>query len=191
MISSVGAASSLSYTSAYGHRGEERLPRQGGSSSPQKLDAEAQQQVNKLRAIDQKVREHEQAHLSASGDLGVGGASFQYQRGPDGKNYAVSGEVKIDVSPGRDAKETAEKAKRIQAAALAPSDPSPQDQAVAATAAQLEAQAQAELSRQKRDENTGEGTTTKTNVAEQQIKRILEVYNQPSVDAENPFRAQA
>lgn len=45
------------------------------------------------------MRAHEQAHKTAAGGLAQGGATFEYQTGPDGKQYAVSGEVKIDTSP--------------------------------------------------------------------------------------------
>lgn len=122
------------------------------------LTPEEQQEVQKLRRIDQKVRQHEAAHSAAGAGL-TGGASYEYVRGPDGRQYAVSGEVKIDVSPAQTPEQTIEKAKRIQAAALAPADPSPQDRAVAAQAAQMAAQARAELSQMKNQErlNGGEG----------------------------------
>jgi hypothetical protein len=125
------------------------MPRSGGQgaaaspASPQ-LSLQQQQQVQQLKQTDQKVKAHEQAHLSAAGGLSIGGASFQYVRGPDGKMYAVGGDVHIDVSPGKTPTETIDKARRIQAAALAPADPSAQDRAVAAAAAQMEAQARAE-----------------------------------------------
>ncbi|MDD5363735.1 MAG: putative metalloprotease CJM1_0395 family protein [Gallionellaceae bacterium] len=112
------------------------------------LTPEQQQQVVKLKQVDQKVREHEAAHLSVGAGL-TSGASYQYARGPDGKQYAVAGEVKIDVSPAQTAQQTLDKARRIQAAALAPADPSSQDRAVAAQAAQMAMQAQIELSRGK------------------------------------------
>ena len=48
--------------------------------------------------INEQVKSHERAHLSAGAGLVVGGANYQYQRGPDGKMYAVGGEVKIDTS---------------------------------------------------------------------------------------------
>ena len=185
MIGSVGGASSLAYASAYGQRG------QGAAGSTQQADTATQQQINKLRATDQKVRQHEQAHLAAAGGLGVGGASFQYQRGPDGKNYAVSGEVQIDVSPGQDAKSTIEKARHIQAAALAPSDPSPQDLAVAAAAAQMEARAMAELSRQQSDQNGDAGGAAQADVSGRSLKRALEAYNQSSAAAGSLIQAQA
>ena len=48
-------------------------------------------------------------------------------------------------------------ARRIQAAALAPADPSSQDRAVAAQAAQMAAQAQAEISQARQSEDSGTG----------------------------------
>lgn len=119
-------------------------------ASERELTPEQQQEVRKLKAIDRKVREHEAAHKAAGAGL-TGGASFDYVRGPDGRQYAVSGEVKIDVSPAQTPEQTIAKAKRIQAAALAPADPSSQDRAVAAQAAQMAAKAQAEMSREKEE----------------------------------------
>ncbi len=125
------------------------------------MSAEEQQQVQKLRATDQKVRAHEQAHLAAAAGLANGGANFQTVRGPDGKEYAVAGEVSIDVSPGQTPEQTIEKARRIQAAALAPADPSAQDRSVAAAAAQMQLRAQMEVSQQKAAEANGETGVTR------------------------------
>jgi hypothetical protein len=112
------------------------------------LSPEAQRVVAELKATDARVHAHEAAHLAAAGGLARGGASFTYQRGPDGKAYAVGGEVPIDTSGvSGDPRATLAKALRIQQAALAPADPSPQDRAVAAAAAAMAAQAQGELLR--------------------------------------------
>lgn len=121
----------------------------GRSARKDELTAEEKQQVQELRQTDAKVRAHEQAHLAAASGLAMGGAHFQTTRGPDGKQYAVAGEVSIDVSPAQSPEQTVDKARRIQAAALAPADPSPQDRAVAAAAAQMAAQARAEMQRVK------------------------------------------
>lgn len=102
--------------------------------------------VAKLQARDRAVRQHEMAHLAVSGGLATSGASFTYQKGPDGVDYAVGGEVSIDTSPGRTPEDTIARARQIQAAALAPADPSGQDRAVASQAAQMEIAARAELS---------------------------------------------
>ena len=105
-------------------------------------------QLKQLQQRDRIVRAHEQAHLAASGGLAMGGASFSYQLGSDGKQYAIGGEVRIDVSPGRTPEETLKKAQQIRSAALAPADPSPQDRAVAAQAAIMQLQASTELAQQ-------------------------------------------
>jgi hypothetical protein len=112
---------------------------------PVQLSDKAKALLRSLQARDQQVRAHEQAHLAASGGLATSGASYTYQKGPDGVSYAIGGEVSIDVSAGRTPEETIARANTIRAAALAPADPSGQDRAVAAAASQLEQQARAEL----------------------------------------------
>ncbi|MFP3458098.1 putative metalloprotease CJM1_0395 family protein, partial [Psychrobacter sp. SIMBA_152] len=54
------------------------------------------QQIKELKARDTEVRTHEQAHAAVGGQY-AGSPSDEYQRGPDGTNYAVGGEVPIDV----------------------------------------------------------------------------------------------
>ena len=55
-------------------------------------------QVRELQARDREVRAHEAAHKNAAGSLANGSASFSYQTGPDGRRYAVGGEVSIDTA---------------------------------------------------------------------------------------------
>ncbi len=109
------------------------------------LSEEELAQVRQLQARDRAVRQHEQAHMSAAAGLATSGPSYTYQRGPDGVNYAIGGEVSIDVSPGRTPEETLEKAKTIERAALAPKDPSGADRAVAAQARNMAQEAQQEI----------------------------------------------
>jgi hypothetical protein len=111
------------------------------------LSPEQLAQIARLKQRDTEVRQHELAHLSAAGGLATSGPSYTYQRGANGVNYAVGGEVSIDTSPGASPQETVARARTIQAAALAPAEPSSQDRAVAARAQQLEQQARAELER--------------------------------------------
>jgi hypothetical protein len=112
------------------------------------LTPEEQKQVRELEKRDTEVKAHEAAHQAAAGGQARGGAAFEYQAGPDGKNYAVGGHVDIEVSPVQgNPQATLEKAQTAQRAALAPSDPSGQDRAVAAAAAQMAAQAQAEMAK--------------------------------------------
>jgi hypothetical protein len=112
------------------------------ATSARAYSPEDQARIDQLKASDTKVRQHEQAHLAAAGGLATSGASYTYQKGPNGVSYAVAGEVNIDTSPGRTPEETLEHARTIQAAALAPADPSAQDRAVAARAQQMAQEAQ-------------------------------------------------
>lgn len=110
------------------------------------LSAEQLKQLDKLKSRDKEVRSHEQAHLSAAGSYAIGGASFSFQSGPDGKRYAIGGEVSIDTSPiANDPKATLQKAEIIKRAALAPASPSDQDRRIAAQATKMAAQARSEL----------------------------------------------
>jgi SprA-related family. len=105
-----------------------------------------QNQIKSLAARDREVRAHEQAHVAAGGQY-AGAASYQYERGPNGVNYAVSGEVRISTSEEPTPEATLRKAQIIRRAALAPAEPSPQDRRVAAMAAQMETAARAEIAR--------------------------------------------
>ena len=127
------------------------------------LTPDEQQEVLKLQARDAEVRTHEAAHLAAAGQFATSGASYTYETGPDGKKYAVGGEVSIDTSPVKgDPQATLEKAQTIQRAALAPAQPSDQDRKVAAAAAQMAAQAQQELTQQKVAESQPDEDTQDT-----------------------------
>lgn len=115
----------------------------------QELKLKEQRILFKLRQRDREVRAHEEAHLLAAGRYARGGPHYEYVRGPDGRFYAVGGEVKIDTSPiPGDPKATLEKARVIKRAALAPVNPSPQDRMVAAQADRMAAKALMELQRQ-------------------------------------------
>jgi hypothetical protein len=109
------------------------------------LPPEEQQKLQHLNSRDQEVKTHEQAHLSAAGSLALGGASFSFEKGSDGVNYAVGGEVSIDTSavPG-DPAATLKKAETIRRAAMAPANPSAQDRAVASQASAMANKARAE-----------------------------------------------
>ena len=132
-----------------------------GQSVQQEYSPEDQAKIDQLKARDLEVRQHEQAHLAAAGGLATSGASYTYQLGPNGVNYAVGGEVDIDTSPGRTPEETIDKARQIQAAALAPADPSSQDRNVAARAAQMQQEAQAEISARQQELARGYGLSEK------------------------------
>lgn len=110
--------------------------------------------INELKSTDREVRAHEAAHVAAGGQYVQGGASFEYKTGPDGKRYAVGGEVQIDTSEvPDDPQATIEKMEVVKRAALAPKNPSSQDRSVAAAANRAQAQARIELQTEKSEEN--------------------------------------
>lgn len=123
------------------------------------LDHEEQKQVEQLEKRDQEVRTHEHAHVAAGGQYVRGGIQYEYETGPNGRRYAVGGEVSIDTSPvSGDPQATIQKAQTIRRAAMAPAEPSGQDRQAAAAAAQMEAKARQELLKEQTagDEDTGE-----------------------------------
>ena len=88
----------------------------------------------------------------AVGGQYAGAVQYDYDRGPDGRLYAVGGEVGIDTAPiPGDPQATIEKMEQVRRAALAPAEPSGQDRSVAAQAGQAIAQARAELATQEPD----------------------------------------
>jgi len=118
----------------------------GGSASPDGLTPEQQQVVAELERTDAEIKRHEQAHASAGGPY-AGAPSYDYTRGPNGRLYAVGGDVQIDAAPiPGNPEATIQKMQIVRRAALAPANPSPQDQRVAAIAQQRITEARREQS---------------------------------------------
>ena len=113
----------------------------------QKQQAE-QQQITELKQRDAEVRAHEQAHASLGGQY-ASSPQYEYERGPDGRRYAVGGEVSIDISEASTPEETIRKAQQVKAAALAPAEPSAQDLRVATEATQIALDARTEIASEK------------------------------------------
>jgi len=119
--------------------------------------------IAKLESRNRDVLAHEATHMAAAGGYIKGGASYTYQIGPDGKAYAIGGEVSIDMSPvPGNPRATITKMMAIRAAALSPADPSGQDMSVAAAASEMEAQARAQLNQQL-DQNSAPAMRDVTN----------------------------
>jgi hypothetical protein len=116
-----------------------------------KLTPEEEAQVRKLAQRDQEVRTHEQAHVAASGGL-AGTPSYEYQTGPDGRRYAVGGEVSIRRGGSSNTEQALREAESVKRGALAPAQPSGQDMAVAARA-----EADIQRLRAKKSEEAREG----------------------------------
>ncbi len=109
------------------------------AGSEQDLTQEEQAQLAELQATDQRVRAHEQAHAAA----GAYNVRYDYQTGPDGKQYAVGGSAQIATTTNSsDPDGRIAEARKMRNAALAPADPSSEDMAVAAKATRIEMEAQ-------------------------------------------------
>lgn len=131
-----------------GVNAQSRMNAQDDEQSSQEQQMKIDQVVSQLKARDREVRAHEQAHLAVAGQYATG-LSYTYQSGPDGKRYAIGGEVGIDTSAvSGDPEATIQKMMVVQSAAMAPAQPSAQDYRVASSARQAMAEARAELSAQ-------------------------------------------
>lgn len=122
------------------------------------LTDEERAEVQRLRERDTEVRRHEQSHKTAAGQYASGNPTYEYETGPDGKRYAVGGEVEIDTSEVQgDPGATLRKMAQVRRAAMAPATPSGQDRRVAAKASAAERRAQQEIADQRaEDAETGD-----------------------------------
>lgn len=149
-----GAATSTENTDAEAQRAAEMEQRAAAAEA--EMQRLLQEEIRTLAQRDREVRAHEQAHLAVGGQY-AGPVSYDYQRGPDGRLYAIGGSVAIDIAPvPNDPDATLQKMQQVQRAALAPAEPSAQDLAVAAQAAQQAAEARAELAQERLAEDDDE-----------------------------------
>lgn len=142
-------------------------------------------ELQDMKARDREVRQHEQAHVLAGGTHVSGGAHFQFETGPDGRRYAVGGEVQIDTSPvPNDPEATIRKMQAVRSAATAPAEPSAQDRSVAAEATRAEAEARMEL----REQQSGvEQQAASSPEPESHAQNALDAYRMAS-QTERPDR---
>lgn len=144
------------------------------NANDQGLTPQQQEQVAELAARDAEVKAHERAHQAVGGQY-AGSISYAYQTGPDGKRYAIGGEVPIDVSPiNGDPQATIDKMRQVKAAALAPADPSAQDRSVASTAGRLLIEAQLDLAEDRREDLAE--SRERAGVSSEQTNRAIELY---------------
>ncbi|WP_320040311.1 putative metalloprotease CJM1_0395 family protein [uncultured Desulfobacter sp.] len=145
--------------------------------------------VEKLKKADAEVRAHEMAHIAAGSEYITSGATFTYQKGPDGQNYAVGGEVSIDTSPEPgDPQATLQKMRRVRAAALAPTQPSSQDLKVASNAASQAAKAMAEIAQLVAEKQANQQETVVSDYTRQQVSQAYaQTGSMPGRDTQNSF----
>lgn len=155
---SVRGQGSQQYVTAVDDQGQGKQKEQGQQrsddsqanhqqSSGDHADSQTQSEQKAIKALEQRdkeVRTHEQAHQVTGGRY-ASTPDLTMEKGPDGEQYAIGGQVEIDISPESTPDATIRKMQQVQAAALAPLEPSSQDRAVAAKAARLASEARAEL----------------------------------------------
>ncbi len=116
----------------------------------QQQEQQDAKEIEQLKARDQEVRTHEQAHAATGGQY-AGSPQYEYTTGPDNKRYITGGEVSIDVSEAKNPEETLRKMEQVRAAALAPAEPSSQDLKVAAEASQKAVEARTDIAEENRE----------------------------------------
>ncbi len=121
--------------------------------SKDELTPDEERLVAKLEARDAEVKAHEAAHQS--GGASTGGATYTYQQGPDGRMYAIGGEVSVSFQTGSTPQETIANAQAVIASALAPADPSAQDMAVASSAMVMMMKARQQLAHESQEQMRG------------------------------------
>lgn len=175
---------------------KERANSNDGSDrqSEKELAAEELQLVQNLRTRDREVRAHEQAHAAVGGNL-AGPANLNFSTGPDGKRYAVSGDVSIDISKvPNDPAASIRKFEQVRRAALAPANPSSQDLRVAARAAASANQSRGELNverlQQTQEAEEQKKARTVTNTEESESLTIAEP-GKVKLDAPESFETQS
>jgi len=136
------------------------------------LSSDEQALVQKLQSRDTEVKAHEAAHQAAGGGM-TDGASYSYEKGPDGKMYAIGGEVSISTKGGSTPQEEIANARQVQAAALAPTNPSSQDVAVASSAKIMEMKAQQKLIKQQQEEIYGLKTYHQNSINQKESKQKI------------------
>jgi len=154
-------------------------------------------ELQKLKQEDQRVKTHENAHKAAAGNLASGSPNYNYKVGPDGKRYAISGDVQINTSKVEDNPDaTIKKAQQIRKAALAPGDPSPQDMKVAMEATRMELEARQESNEIKKNANAQKNHSLNDLSVDSKSKNettnkfIDETINQKKISAYDNFTPQ-
>ena len=124
---------------------QESDAKENSASGNKELTQQEQQEVMELKNTDAKVKAHEHAHKAAAVGLKTTGPNYEYETGPDGKKYAVAGDVNVSYAKSSDPEVNLQNAQKLKAAALAPTDPSSQDRKVAQKADQEIAEAKREI----------------------------------------------
>lgn len=164
---------------------DESAGKQDAQSEQQSRQQQQQEQqdakeIEQLKARDQEVRTHEQAHATTGGQY-AGSPQYEYTTGPDNKRYITGGEVSIDVSEAKSPEETLRKMEQVRAAALAPAEPSSQDLKVAAEASQKAVEARSDIAEENREALSSANSESTENSGSSKIEE----------DSDTPFMGQS
>ncbi len=96
-------------------------------------DAAIKRKIEELKAYEDMVVAHEHKHMLVGGSV-ASSPSYIYTYGPDGRKYISGGNVSMRVPKAATSEQMIQNLKKVQAAALAPHNPSPQDIQVASMA---------------------------------------------------------
>lgn len=108
------------------------------STDPADMSVAERAQLAQIQVRDAAVRQEEEAHAAAAGPL-AGSIQYEYQRGPDGRNYVVNGSVPISFGGAATDEQQAANLRRIQRAAVGVQLPSAADLQVFQQATGLQA----------------------------------------------------
>ena len=155
------------FQNVFGQQKDNAQDESAGKQGAQDRQQEQQEkqdaaEIEQLKARDQEVRVHEQAHASTGGQY-AGAPQYEYTTGPDNKRYVTDGEVSIDVSEEKTPEETLKKMEQVRAAALAPAEPSSQDLKVAAEASQKATEARSEIAKSQTETASTGSTSAQSN----------------------------
>ncbi|WP_285162691.1 putative metalloprotease CJM1_0395 family protein [Shewanella goraebulensis] len=144
------------------------------------LDAQV---IKELSARDSEVKTHEQAHAAVGGSF-AHTPQYTYEKGPDGKRYAVEGKVNIDVGVIEgNAQATYNKMQKVYAAAMAPVQPSIADIQVANEAVQKMNEAKKELTAERQEKIISSEDSKQIN----DLAQHLELFGQQDFTPTYPF----
>ena len=156
-----------------------------------KLTEEEQAEIRRLKETDARVKTHEMAHKVAAGALASGGPYYDYEQGPDGVSYAVSGRVPIRLPETSDPEKALRDSEQAYRAALAPADPSSADRAAAAQFSSRAAQARQQIASSRQEAAESQSGEVESTNASAQSGAVAQGPEQPAEGAEKaePLKA--
>jgi len=168
---------------------ENSAPEGENIKNPTFLSEQDLAQIQILTLQDSKIRNDKEAQVRVGGQY-TSRPQYEYEKGPDNRQYAISGHVEIDArSVAGNPEETIRKLRVVKRAALAPAEPSAEDRKIAANASNGIQQAVGEIRARITVENRQEQAAI--NRAEDEATRqISRIENSITRDLEEAGRQQ-